>query len=635
MVIVLKQDISQDEKQNLKDFLTERHFRLNEITGEEETIIAAVGKSFISPSELESIPGIKCVIPISKPYKMTSREFKKENTIVEIPDGRGKIIRAGGQRVVVIADLGVFEDRTHFIETAGAVASSGASLFYADVYENCISIDDEKIEENLLLLKKAGEKFGIPVISRIRSESHIALVKKYADVISVDPDKMRDYDFLKKIASCSKPVILKRNPVSSLEDFLMSAEQLLLSGCENVILCECGVQTFEQSQKDVLDLSSVPVLKKMTHLPVIVDPCHVRGQKDNVQPLSMASVSAGADGLVIEVHADCGNKNTAGSFLFFFQFDKLMHDIKAMAPVLGKAVSCVSTSEREKVVCAYSGKRGAYAEQAITRFFDSADVTPVSVNSFSEIFQSVLDGKSDYGMVPIENSLAGSVYQNYDNFCRFEDVTIVGAVTLNIRHALLGVKGAVIDDIRTVYSHPQGFGQCKKFLDNYKEWVHIDSVSTATAAQFVAEKKDKSLAAIASVVNAELYGMDIIQEDIEDDPNNFTRFLVIQSVNQKKGLVDNVKPNMASFIFKTKNEPGMLYKSLGVFAKFNVNLTRLESRPMEGRAWNYWFYADAELSRIVLSEGESTADYVKRMTEDLKDTVEDIRLLGVYSENRP
>ncbi|MBQ1660993.1 MAG: phospho-2-dehydro-3-deoxyheptonate aldolase, partial [Treponema sp.] len=173
------------------------------------------------------------MIPISKPYKMTSREFKKENTVVEIPDGRGKIIRAGGQRVVVIADLGVFENPSHFMENAGSVASSGASLFYADVYENRISIDDEKIEENLLLLKKAGEKFGIPVISRIRSESHIALVKKYADVISVDPDKMRDYDFLKKIGSCAKPVILKRNPVSSLEDFLMSAEQLLLSGCEN------------------------------------------------------------------------------------------------------------------------------------------------------------------------------------------------------------------------------------------------------------------------------------------------------------------------------------------------------------------------------------------------------------------
>ena len=238
-------------------------------------------------------------------------------------------------------------------------------------------------------------------------------------------------------------------------------------------------------------------------------------------------------------------------------------------------------------------------------------------------------------MVPIENSLAGSVYQNYDNFCRFEDVTIAGAVTLNIRHALLGVKGASLEDIRTVYSHPQGFGQCKKFLDGYKEWVHIDSVSTATAAKLVSERNDRSLAAIASTVNADLYDMDILQEDIEDDPNNFTRFLVIQSANQKRNVAGNVRPNMASFIFKTKNEPGSLYRSLGVFAKFNVNLTRLESRPMEGHAWNYWFYADAELSNILSGAEVDVVGYVERLTEELKDTVEDVRLLGIYAENRP
>ncbi len=628
MVIVLKQDISQDEKQNLKDFLSAKNFRLNEIVGEEETIIAAVGKSCVDSSELESMPGISRVIPISKPYKMSSREFKKENTVVEIPNSRGQVIRIGGQRVVVIAGLGT-ENAARIMDMAESLAASGASLFYVDAYKSSFAFDSGSAEEKLRIAGEASEKFGLPLVCRILSESHIPLIKKYADVLLVDCDSMRDHDFLRKIASTGKPVILKRARNAGLEEFLMSAETLLSSGCGGVVLCEHGIKTFEPGARAVLDLSAVPVLRSMTHLPVIVDPCNLSGQKKSVQPLGLASISVGADGVVVDVHPE-SEVSQQTDFLSPAQFNSFMHDMEAMTPVLGKAVAHIRTSAREKIVCAYSGKRGAYAEQAVGRFFDSSDVTALALDSFSEIFQAVVDGKADYGMVPIENSLAGSVYQNYDNFCRFEDVTIVGAITLNIRHALLGVRGACLDDIKTVYSHPQGFGQCKKFLDRYKAWLHVDSVSTATAAKFVAERKDKSLAAIASTVNAGLYDMDILQEDIEDDPGNFTRFLVIQSVNQKKSLSGNVKPNMASFIFKTKNEPGSLYRSLGVFAKFNVNLTRLESRPMEGHAWNYWFYADAELSNILSTIDEDVAVYVERLTEELKNTVEDVRLLGIY-----
>ncbi|MBQ2601054.1 MAG: prephenate dehydratase [Treponema sp.] len=633
MVIVLKQGISQDEKRNLKDFLTARNFRLNEIVGEEETIIAAVGKSFIEASELESMPGISRVIPISKPYKMSSREFKKENTVVEIANSRGQIIRVGGQRVVAIAGPSSFDGPGQIMSAAEAVAASGASLFFADIYDDDRIFNLQEMEGKLRLLKEAGEKFGLPVVSKVLSESHIALVGKYADVFLVDSDGMGNHDFLRKFGLAGKPVILKRSHTASLEDFLMSAEQLLSSGCESVILCEHGIKTIEPSSRNVLDLSAVPVLRNMSHLPVLVDPCGIDGHGNSVHPLGMASISAGADGLMIDVSFE--SESDSDRSLSLAQFDKLMHDVEALAPVMGKAVAHIRTCGRERLVCAYSGKRGAYAEQAVGRYFDSTDVTALPLDSFSEIFQSVIDGKADYGMVPIENSLAGSVYQNYDNFCRFEDVTIAGAVTLNIRHALLGVKGASLEDIRTVYSHPQGFGQCKKFLDGYKEWVHIDSVSTATAAKLVSERNDRSLAAIASTVNADLYDMDILQEDIEDDPNNFTRFLVIQSANQKRNVAGNVRPNMASFIFKTKNEPGSLYRSLGVFAKFNVNLTRLESRPMEGHAWNYWFYADAELSNILSGAEVDVVGYVERLTEELKDTVEDVRLLGIYAENRP
>ena len=305
-----------------------------------------------------------------------------------------------------------------------------------------------------------------------------------------------------------------------------------------------------------------------------------------------------------------------------------MHDIEALAPVMGKAVAHIREEKHEKVVCAYSGNRGAYAEQAISRYFDERDVTPLSTESFAEVFQSVLDGNADYGMIPIENSLAGSVYQNYDNFMRFEDVVIVGTVTLNIRHALLGVKGATIDGIKSVYSHPQGFGQCRKFLDAHKEWIHVDSLSTATAAQTIAAKKDPTAAAIASTVNASIYGLEVLQEDIENDPSNFTRFVVIQSKQaaEKSKAEKNLRPNMASFIFKTKNEPGALFNTLGIFSRHGINLTKLESRPLEGQPWTYWFYADAELKNA----DDDVNTYVKDLEDDLRSGVEDLRLLGIY-----
>ena len=193
-----------------------------------------------------------------------------------------------------------------------------------------------------------------------------------------------------------------------------------------------------------------------------------------------------------------------------------MHDIEALAPVMGKSVAHIhEAGTNKKVICAYSGNRGAYAEQAISRYFDSSEAEAKPLDSFAEIFQQVTDGNVDYGMIPVENSLAGSVYQNYDNFSRFEDVTIIGAVTLNIRHALLGVKGSSISDIRTVSSHPQALSQCRKFLAEHKEWKQFEAVSTATAASEVAEKKDKTRAAIGSTQNAALYNLEILQEALK------------------------------------------------------------------------------------------------------------------------
>ena len=412
-----------------------------------------------------------------------------------------------------------------------------------------------------------------------------------------------DFELLKKLGALGKPVILKRGLSSTIEEWLMAAEYLLSSGTDKVILCERGIRTYERATRNTLDLSAIPILRGLTHLPIIVDPSHAVGIRDKVSPMALAAIAGGADGIIVEVHCNPDKALSDGAqSLYPAQFDKLMQDIQALAPVVGKQVAHIRSSAKptsagdkaiceksDKVHCAFCGKRGAYAEQAISQYFDAKDSEAVAVDSFREIFQSVVDGKVDFGMVPIENCLAGSVYENYDNLVQFSDVGIVGALTLRIQHALLGVKGATLSDMG---------------------------------------KKEN--AAIASVLNAGLYNLEVLKEDIEDNAANYTRFVIIASNNVAKKPLIAEKPNTASFVFSVNNEPGALYNCLGIFQTKGLNLTRLESRPIAGKPWKYWFYADAELK----ADCENVSAYIKEIMDALTKKAEDVRLLGIYSEGR-
>lgn len=279
-------------------------------------------------------------------------------------------------------------------------------------------------------------------------------------------------------------------------------------------------------------------------------------------------------------------------------------------------------SVNDKPLVAYCGKPGCNAEAAAIGYFkESAETLPV--DSFQEIFQKVTEGSVDYGMVPIENSLGGSVYQNYDNFRNYPDVFISGAIAIKISYCLLAVKGAKTEDIKKVYSHPQALLQTGRFLGTHRDWQQIEAYNTSGAALFVSETGSKENAAVASEINASIYKLDILARGIEDDPNNFTRFVVI--TKERKTVED---AHMASFMFKAKHEPGSLYKILGVLNDFGTNLTRLESRPIPGRPWEYQFYADVDLKNV----SGKPDDYVKKIIEKLKEKAEEVRLLGVYSE---
>lgn len=643
MVIVLKQNISDSEKENIKEFLGEHNFKTNEIVGQEQAIIAAVGRGAVEPRDVQSLAGVENVIPISKPFKLASREFNPQNTIVEIKNSFGQKIRIGGQRLVSIAGPCLVEDENTLMEIAKIASNSGACLLHGDAFKPRTSpyAFSGLGEEALKLLKKAGNTYGLPVVSEIISEDDIPLFEKYdIDVYQIGARNMQNFDLLKAVGKLNKPVILKRGYACTIEELLMSAEYLLSSGTDKVILCERGIRTFESATKNTLDLSAIPVLRSITHLPILVDPSHAVGIRDKISPMALASIASGADGIIIEFHTNPAKaRSDANQALTPEMFDKLMHDVEALSPVVGKSVVHIrkdlvkksaensKVKDNEKLTCAYSGKRGAYAEQAVSRYFDeNAEAIPCS--SFKEVFKTVLEGKADYGMIPIENSLGGSVYDNYDNLSLFEDVSIVGAMHLRIQHALLAPKGTKISDIKRIYSHPQGFAQCEKIIDSYN-WEKIATVSTATGAKMVADFDSKENAAIASSITAGYYNLEILQDDIQDDPRDYTRFVIIAAnhISQNKTLLSK-NPNMATFMFSTENKSGSLCEALGVFQKYGLNLTRLESRPIAGQPWHYWFYADAELKETE----HQNIEYVQKVLNELKSVAEEIRLLGVYSE---
>lgn len=657
MIIVLKQDITKDEKGAIAAFLGKNNFKMNEIAGEETTVLAAVGKLKVDPREVEVLPGVERVIPISKPYKMASREFKRDDTVVQVSTNNGGAVLVGGKRIVSIAGPCAVESREQMMAAAKRVAASGAVMLRGGAYKPRTSPYSFQGlgEEGLVLLKEAGDKYGLPVVTEVVAAEYLATMEKHGvDVYQVGARNMQNFELLKRLGALGRPVILKRGLAATIEEWLMSAEYLLSSGTDKVILCERGIRTYERATRNTLDLSAIPVLRTMTHLPIIVDPSHALGIRDKVPPMALAAIASGADGIIVEVHCNPDKALSDGAqSLFPEQFDKLMHDIEALAPVIGKAVprlapsvkraAPINTSSGKQVgdavsrsggvTCAFSGKRGAYAESAIDRLFDGA-AEAVAVDSFREIFQAVCDGKTDYGMVPIENTLAGSVYDNYDNLSQFEDVSIVGAVHLRIQHSLLGVKGSRIEEISTVYSHPQAISQCSRFLSAHTAWSKVDCVSTATAASQVSRMGDKTSAAIASASNAAYYGLEVLQDALEDNPSNYTRFVVIA----RRGKEDEIdtRANMASFTFCTKNEPGALCDCLGVFRDRGMNLTRLESRPVVGEPWRYRFYADAQVEK----HGDENADkrravrlFAEETLEVLKaSSSEEARLLGVYAE---
>jgi prephenate dehydratase len=238
------------------------------------------------------------------------------------------------------------------------------------------------------------------------------------------------------------------------------------------------------------------------------------------------------------------------------------------------------------VVVAFQGERGAYSEAAAVAYFSQA-VQPLARPSFDAVFEAVTDGTADRGIIPVENSLAGSIHRNYDLLLRY-DLTIVGEIQIRIAHHLIALPGVMLADLRRVYSHPQALAQCEQSLDQGLPGIErVPTYDTAGSVKMLREEAIRDGAAIASRRAAEIYNMSILRADLEDNPENYTRFLIL---SQKPVTPDGAAKT--SIVFSMENVPGALFKSLAVFALRDIDLTKIESRPLQGKRWQYFFYID-------------------------------------------
>ncbi|MDR0669726.1 MAG: 3-deoxy-7-phosphoheptulonate synthase [Treponema sp.] len=645
MIVVLSKSAGSHDKEMLRIYLRDRGFTVREQFFGEDEIIGASGKGVVDIRELGLLPGVERVAATSKPYELVSRETKAEDTIVTVaarPPLPGVMI--GGSRITVIAGPCAVESREQIMETAALVRESGAVMLRGGAYKPRTSpyAFQGLGMRGLEFMKEAGEAQGMPLVTEVVSPELALQMKDLTDMFQIGARNMQNFELLKKVGGLGKPVLLKRGPSATIEEWLLSAEYLLAAGTADVVLCERGIRTFETYTRNTLDISAIPVVKGLSHLPVIVDPSHAVGIRGKVSSAALAAVAAGADGLTVEVHPRPDEALSDGpQSLYPEQFERLMRDIQALAPVVGKELLRTphpasirsfhglpppdgGKAAGQKPV-AFCGENGAFAEQALMRAFGEG-VPRLQVQSFPGIFDAVLEGSAIAGVVPVENSQTGSIHENYDLFLRYGDVAIVGEIKLRIVHCLIADERAALDTITVVRSHPQGFAQCKHFLEKYPHWTLEPVTSTAGAVASIAREGAVKVAAIAGEAAALAHGLKVLKTGIETNPLNYTRFVIISRRLGDRAVVPpslgSGAPNKASLVFSVPDEPGALFACLKILSDRGINLSKLESRPIQGKPWEYLFYVD-------VSVPEAAGDFEKAIGE-LKAKTRDFHHLGAY-----
>src|SRR5579862_5771161 len=337
MIIVLKPNSSQPVIDHVLDRIRELGFKPHLSQGEHRTIIGVIGdENKLQAEPLQAIAGVEQVLPILKPFKLASREFNKKDTVVVV----GKV-RIGGGAMAMIAGPCAIESAAVLDEIAGHVKKAGANILRGGAFKPRTSPYSFQGlgEEGLKILRDVGARHDMPVVTEVMDPRQIPLVEKYTDMFQIGARNMQNFDLLKEVGQAKKPILLKRGMSATVKDMLMSAEYVLAEGNPNVVLCERGVRSFEDSTRNMLDLSSVPNVKGQSHLPIIVDPSHATGRPDLIPPMARASIAAGADGVHIEVHS-CPEKalSDGPQALLPAQYATLMHDLRVLADVMGRTI---------------------------------------------------------------------------------------------------------------------------------------------------------------------------------------------------------------------------------------------------------------------------------------------------------
>jgi len=338
MIVAMLETASEAQIQDVTDHLMQMGFAVHRTTGARQSVLAAVGKRIdFDIRDLEVLSGVEKVHRISAPYKLVGRQFRPENSVIKL----GKGVEVGGTQVVVMAGPCSVESHDQLFKAAEQVAKAGAKVLRGGAFKPRSSpyTFQGLGLEGLKLLREAADAHGLLVISEVMEISQIDLMMEYIDIFQVGARNMQNFNLLRELGKVRKPVLMKRGIAATIEEMLLSAEYIMSGGNYDVILCERGIRTFETYTRNTLDISAIPIVHKLSHLPITSDPSHGTGLRDKVEPMACASLAAGADALIIEVHPDPDHALSDGAqSLYPEQFAELMAKLRLIAPAVGRTI---------------------------------------------------------------------------------------------------------------------------------------------------------------------------------------------------------------------------------------------------------------------------------------------------------
>ena len=339
MLIVMQHGATAEEIGGVVEAIEEMGYQARPMPGKQRTAVGLVGNDGkVDASRLEGLPGVLEIIHVSQPYKQVSREWRSENTVVRLAGG----VAIGGDDVVVMAGPCSVESEAQIIASARAVREAGAVVLRGGAFKPRTSpyAFQGLGKQGLALLARARDETGLAIVTEVLDSEDVDLVARYADLLQIGARNMQNYALLKRVGRTGKPVLLKRGIAATITELLLAAEYILAEGNPNVVLCERGVRSFDQATRFLFDLTAIPLVHKLSHLPIIADPSHGTGLRDKVIPMARAAVAAGADGLLIEVHPDPAHALSDGAqSLAPEQFAELMRQARAIAEVIGRRIA--------------------------------------------------------------------------------------------------------------------------------------------------------------------------------------------------------------------------------------------------------------------------------------------------------